>query len=66
MNFFVIADNISFSYEKNKKIKTLAYSKKCFKIDLLSCKELSLKNKDFANMIFKFKKQLLKVMNNII
>lgn len=61
IEFFVIGDIISFSLENQKKLKNYTYFDKPFRINILSCKDLSVKQKDFGALLFRFKKQLLKV-----
>lgn len=62
MAFFIVADELSFSFQKNQKNVTYDYSKKNFQIDLLSSKSLLSENKDFAEIVFRLKKGLLKVI----
>lgn len=61
MEFFIVGDDFKFSYQKNKKNLSYSYVKNQFRINLLSSSSLVKTNKEFANLIFKFKKKLLKV-----
>ena len=62
IGFFVVSDSVEFSFEKQQKTQTHAFAIGHFKINLLSCKDLATKNKDFNSLLFRFKKHLLQVI----